>query len=493
MSDDLNRQRVTRRSLLASCLGSGAAVIVAACSSQAPTSPTTAPAATSAPAAKPTSAPAAPTTPPTSAAAAPTAAAATAAAPTVAATTAAKPTTSAATGTLSFWGHDDHPMDAAMAGFQQRFPNVKLDWQHLGDWLTKFKVTLASGQGVPDLVWLEATDVQSFGSQGVLMDVTDRLKPIKDQFSPGKIAEVLIVKKQQYVAMPGDIGLVGLWYRPDLLATAGVAEFSPDLTFDQFVTASGQLHQKTGVASFLLSSAGFSFPYEILLSQVGGSITSPDGTNVTIDDAKGVQAMTLLKQLWDTKANLDTTWLQPDYWAAVKGGKIAADFMPAWMRGFLESNAKTPDEGSGKWKVMPLPAIPGGASRTAQIGGASLASTKFSKVQDVAWAFMQYSLGSLEGTTATGGWGIIPSYLPYLQSDTFISKKSAAFGEFQFNKVWGSLAPTLSTSYARTAVFSDADTDITQNMLPMLNGDTPIAEGMKALGDMVREANQRYQ
>ncbi len=96
-------------------------------------------------------------------------------------------------------------------------------------------------------------------------------------------------------------------------------------------------------------------------------------------------------------------------------------------------------------------------------------------------------------TPATGGWGIIPSYLPYLQSDTFISKKSAAFGEFQFNKVWGSLAPTLSTSYARTAVFSDADTDITQNMLPMLNGDTPIAEGMKALGDMVREANQRYQ
>jgi ABC-type glycerol-3-phosphate transport system substrate-binding protein len=491
MPDGLNRSRFSRRDMLATWLGSGVAVIVAACTSQAPASPTAAPAATSAPAAKPTTAPAAPTT-----AAAPTAAPTTAAAPkpTVAATAAA--TTAPVAGgarTLTFWGHEDHPMDAAMAGFQQKNPDVKLDWQHLGDWLTKFKATLASGQGVPDLVWLEATDVQNFGSQGVLMDVTDKLTPIKDQFSPGKVAEVFIVKKNQYVAMPGDIGLVGLWYRPDLLAAAGVSEFSPDLTFDQFVTAAGQLQQKTGVAGFLLSSAGFSFPYEILLSQVGGSITSLDGTKVTIDDAKGVQAMTLLKQLWDTKANLDTTWLQPDYWAAVKGGKIAADFMPAWMRGFVETNVKTPDEGAGKWKVMALPSISGGVSRTAQIGGASLASTKFSKVQDLAWSFMQYSLGSQEGCTATGGWGIIPSYLPYLQSDAFTSKKSSVFGDFQFNKVWSSLAPTLSTTYARTAVFSDADQDITQNMIPMLSGDTSIADGMKALGDMVREANQRYQ
>jgi ABC-type glycerol-3-phosphate transport system substrate-binding protein len=452
MANNPDTQRVTRRSALAR-LGAGAAVIAAAAGASAATQLTTA-----------------------------------------AAAGASQQATPAAGGrTLTFWGHEDHPMDAAVAGFQATHPDVKMDWQHLGDWLTKFKATLASGQGVPDLVWLEATDVQNFGSQGVLLDVTDKLTPIKDQFSPGKVAEVYIVKNQQYVAMPGDTGLVGLWYRPDLLAAAGLPEYSPDVTFDQFVSAASQLHQQTGVASFLLSSAGFSFPFEILLSQVGGSITTPDGTTVTIDDAKGVQAMTLLKQLWDTKANLDTTWLQPDYWAAVKSGQIAADFMPAWMRGFVETNVTTPDEGAGKWKVMALPAISGGVSRTAQIGGASLASTKFSTVPDLAWEFMLYSLGTPEGCMATGGWGILPSYLPYLQSDTFVNKTSPVFGDFQFNKVWSSLAPTLSTAYARTAVFSDADTDITQNMMPMLTGDTPIPDGMKALGDMIRDANQRYQ
>jgi multiple sugar transport system substrate-binding protein len=403
------------------------------------------------------------------------------------------PTPSNATGTLTFWGHSDHPMDKAVPGFQKLFPNVKMDWQHLGDWLTKFKATLATGQGVPDLVWLEATDVQNFGSQGVLLDVTENLKPIKDQFTAGKVAEVFIVKKQQYVAMPGDTGLVGLWYRPDLLSAAGVSSLSPDLTFDQFVTIAAEVHQKTQTAAFLFPSAGWSWPFEIILSQLGGSITTPDGVTVTIDDAKGIQAMSLVKQLWDTKANLDTAWLGADYYAAVKAGKITSDFMPAWMRGFFESELKTAAEGAGKWRVMPLPAVPSGVSRTAQIGGASLASTKFTKVPDVVWAFMLYSLGSQEGCDATGGWGILPSWIPYLKSSTFIETKSTVFGDFQFNQVWSDLAPTLSPSYARTAVFGEADTDITQNIMPMLTGKTTIVSGMHSLGDMVRQANQRYQ
>ena len=86
-----------------------------------------------------------------------------------------------------------------------------------------------------------------------------------------------------------------------------------------------------------------------------------------------------------------------------------------------------------------------------------------------------------------------PERQQVFQADDARFQRTPAFGEFQFNKVWSSLAPTLSTSYARTAVFSDADTDITQNMIPMLSGDTSIADGMKSLGDMVREANQRYQ
>ncbi len=384
-------------------------------------------------------------------------------------------------------------MDAAAKGFQEKYPNVKLNWQHLGDWLTKFKATLASGTDVPDLVWLEATDVQAFGSKGALLDLTSHLQPIKDQYSPGKLTEVTIQQKKQYVAMPGDTGLVGLWFRQDLLDRANV-KLPTDLAYDPtFYELAAEVHTKTGAAAFLFPSTGWSWPFEIILSQVGGSITSLDGTKVTIDDQKGFEAMGIVKALWDTKANLDTKWLTPDYWAAVKAGKLASDFMPAWMRGFAENEIKKPQDGLGQWRVVPLPSVKGGGSQTAQIGGASLASTTFTKVPELVWQFMHYALGSMEGCTLTGNWGIIPSYLPYLSSTNFANIKSPLFGTYPWTKVLAELAPTLSTTFARTAVFSDADQILTQSIMPMLNGGMSINDGMRAIGDKVRAANQRYQ
>lgn len=385
-------------------------------------------------------------------------------------------------------------MDRAVPGFQKRYPQVKMNWEHLGDWLTKFKTTLASGTDVPDLVWLEATDVQNFGSKGVLLDVSEHLKPVLHNFLAGKVNEVFIVKSQQYVAMPGDTGLVGLWYRPDLLAQAGIKEVPQDIAYDpDYSKLAAEVHQKTGQAAFLFPSAGWSWPFEIILSQAGGSFTTLDGTTVTIDDEKGIEAMSMVKQLWQTKANLDTKWLSPDYWAAFKAGKLDADFMPAWMRGFAENEAKTAAEGQGKWRLMPLPLVKGGVSRTAQIGGASLASTKFTKVPDVAWAFMEYALGSQDGCNATGGWGILPSFIPYLKSSSFIDTKSTIFGDFKFAKVWSDLAPTLSTKYARTAGWGEGDSIVSQNIMAILNGKTTVVEGMHTIGSKFRQANQQFQ
>jgi len=469
----------SRRQFLVAGISLGTTMLASACSSEAPASPP--PAATSAPVAStPAPAPAKASSQSTAVPAAPVAQ--------------ANASQSSLKGTLSWWGPVHHPLVDTAAGFQKHNPDVKLDWQHPTDWKTKFKATLASGTNVPDLMWMEAFEIQDLGSKDVLLDLTERIKPIKDQFSPGKLAETFLVKKQQYVAMPGDTGLVGLWYRPDVLAKAGLKDFTPDLAFDpDFLNYAGEIHQKAGASAFFFPSAGYAQPFEIFLAQLGGSITSSDGSQVTVDDDKGVAAMNLVKSLWQTKANLDTTFQSPDYWGAIKAGKLASDFMPAWMRGFIETEVKTAADGAGQWRLMPLPTLKNGESRTAQIGGASLISTKFTKVPDLVWSFMQYSLGSMEGCTIAGNWGIIPAYLPYLGSSAFTDIKSPLFGDFQFAKVWAQLAKELSPKYARTAVFGEADTEITNDIMPILQGKTTVVEGMHTMADKIRQANQRYQ
>lgn len=396
-------------------------------------------------------------------------------------------------GKLVFWGHDNHPIDNAVPGFKERNPDIEFESQHIGDWLTKFKATLASGNEVPDLVWLEAATIQELGGQGVLLDVTEIVKPNKDKFVEAKLAEVFIVRKQMYAAIPSDLALVGLWYRQDILEKAGVKEFPKDITFDDFLKLIAQVHGATGAAGFLLPKNGWDWPFQIILAQLGGSYTSPDGTKVTIDDDKGIATMTAIKQIWDTKTTLDTDWLQPPYWGAVKAGKLGTDYMPAWMRGFVRGETKSAEEGLGQWRVVPLPVMSGGESRTAQVGGASLTSTKFTKAPDAVKAFMEFAFGTIDGTIATGSWGIIPSYLPYLQSNVFQNQKDPIFGDFLFAKVWAEVAPELSPKYVRMPVFGEANTIVRQNMMPILRGEVSITEGMKSIGDKVRQLNERYQ
>jgi ABC-type glycerol-3-phosphate transport system permease component len=53
-----------------------------------------------------------------------------------------------------------------------------------------------------------------------------------------------------------------------------------------------------------------------------------------------------------------------------------------------------------------------------------LTSTKFTKLPEAVLAFQDYAFMTMDGATAVGSWGIIPSYLPYLDSPMFQTTRS---------------------------------------------------------------------
>jgi ABC-type glycerol-3-phosphate transport system substrate-binding protein len=161
----------------------------------------------------------------------------------------------------------------------------------------------------------------------------------------------------------------------------------------------------------LISSKGddmTSTLWSFMLAQLGGAITNADGTEITLDNEQGIAAALIAKKIWDAQIAIDEGMYQESLFAAIKGNKVAALPAPVWYRGYgLEPNITSPNEGGqGQWRVALLPRPAPGATRTANLGGASVVSTKYTKYPAEVKLFMEFALATMEGATQAGDWGI---------------------------------------------------------------------------------------
>ncbi len=398
--------------------------------------------------------------------------------------------------TLDVFVHLNHPFDRVKPLFEEKYPNITLNMMGNND-MAVFRATLAAqGEGTPDIFWPEIDAVQELGKSGVLLDVTDIVTKHKDELAPGKTQECFIAATGKYAAFPGDIATVGIYYRQDLLDQAGVT-IPDEWTWDDYIDAAKEIKGKTGAASFNLPTTGDFWTavlWGYFLFQLGGAVTNADGTQVTLDDEKGIAAMELVKKVYDADISIDEVPVEENFFAAIAAGQVAACPLPVWFRNFgIEPNVTDEQSGKGYWRVALLPSIAGGVSRTANFGGAAIASTIYTKHPDEVKLFMEFALGSMEGAAACGDWGILPPYLPYLQSEAWSAVRSPAFGDFAFNDVWTKAVEQYVGTWYKQPVFGEAMTEVGAAMIPMLNGEVDIPTGMKQVGDRVRELNKRYQ
>lgn len=397
--------------------------------------------------------------------------------------------------TLDVFVHANHPFDRVKPLFEAANPGVMLNMMEQSD-VAILRAALAAKEGVPDIFWPEIEMVQELGKAGVLLDVTDIVTPLQADLAPGKTAECFIPSTGQYAAFPGDIATVGIYYRQDKLDEAGVT--LPDSwTWDDFIEIGKEIKAATGAASLVIPTTGTAssaYLWSFILCQLGGAITNDTGTEVTFDNDLGIQAMELTKRLYEADIAIDEEPFQENYFAEIAAGNVAATPQAVWYRGFgIEPNATDEQGGLGQWRVALLPSAGEGSVLTANLGGAAIASTIYTEHPDEVKAFMVMALGTMEGAEACGDWGILPPYLPYLQSEAWTSVRSEAFGDFAFNDVWTLAVDQYPGTWYKQPVFAEAMTTIGAGIIPILEGQTGVEEGLVALGDQVRELNTRYQ
>lgn len=398
--------------------------------------------------------------------------------------------------TLNVYVHDNHPFDRVKPIYEAKYPNVTLNMMKQSD-IAVFRATLAAeGEGTPDIIWPSEEYVQDLGRSGVLMDTSDIVNERKDDLSAGAMAACYIASTGKYAGFPGDVATIGIYYRQDLLEQAGVS-IPDEWTWDDYAVIAQEVKEKTGARSLMLPSNGLPesmYLWSYILNQMGGGITSVDGVDVTFDDDKGIAAMEQTKRLYEADIAIDESQFSETFFAEIAAGNVAMCPFQVWYRNFgLEPNVYDEQSGLGQWRIALLPSAGEGTARSVNEGGAAIVSTIYTKYPEEVKNFMTLAHGTMEGAAAVGDWGILPPYLPYLDSPEWTGVRSPAFGDFAFNQLWSDAVKVIPTTWRRHAVFGEACDTIGAAILPMLEGSVAIPEGLKQVGDQVRKLNERYQ
>jgi arabinosaccharide transport system substrate-binding protein len=301
--------------------------------------------------------------------------------------------------------------ETIFADYQKEHPNVSLTVEEFPffDQHDKLRVALEAGTGAPDLSDVEISRFGLFvkGSP-TLVDLTDRLAPYS--------ADLVQARQNAYTYQGRVYGVeacvcpVVLYYRDDIFQDAGIQ--TPITTWDEFRAAGKLLKEKTGKAMLSLEVTDYD-AWTPLMLQFGGGFFDVDG-NVVLDSPENLKAFTQYID-WVRKDGIAIPaaggdQYNPNYWAQVNAGDVAAIYGADWMSGIIKGSA--PDT-AGKWKAQALPTSPDAPIPTSTVGGTALTITNQAKNVDAAFDWLKYAMLRKESLlTYYEMQGILPQFKP---------------------------------------------------------------------------------
>jgi lactose/L-arabinose transport system substrate-binding protein len=321
-------------------------------------------------------------------------------------------------GEITVWSWDTAAAGLKRLGaeYEKSHPDTKIKVVDVGydNAYDKLSVGLQAGSGLPDVVTVETDRAPGYISQfpNGLTDLTPVLGDQKADFDPSKWSAGSNADGKLLVA-PWDSGTVGLFYRSDYLAEAGVDPASLG-TWDDLVTAGEKIKAATGHTLMSIDvSSGWTFA--MMLQQQGQGLFDEDG-KVAITSPEAVTALTLLKEMND-KGLIKNVKGWDGRVTATKDGDSAVHPEAVWWIGTLTSEMP---ELAGKFGVTELPAFTDGGARTSNNGGSNLAIPTQAKNPNLAASFISYALADADNQVSLmKNEGLFPSYLPALKNDYF--------------------------------------------------------------------------
>jgi multiple sugar transport system substrate-binding protein len=247
----------------------------------------------------------------------------------------------------------------------------------------------AGARQLPDVFAADVIFVPNYTSQGLFLDITDRVNalPFKDSLAPSHMK--LGTFEDKLYTVPHTLDLSVLFYNKGLYKQAGLDPEKPPTTLKEMATHARTIREKVGgkvYGTFFGGNCGgcFVFTFWPSVWAAGGQVMNPEGTQSTINDPNMAAVFEIYRGLVNDGITGPTVKTEqgPTWTGFFPEGTIGVMPMPSTTLGLMPD---TVDVG-----VAPIPGPDGGESTF--VGGDSLGISSTTQNADAAWDFVSWTL-----------------------------------------------------------------------------------------------------
>ncbi|WEV63733.1 sugar ABC transporter substrate-binding protein [Bifidobacterium sp. ESL0732] len=374
--------------------------------------------------------------------------------------------------TLSFSAWDKLP-DSWFAGFKKKYPNIKVKFVNIpGDNYNQKINQMVVGGNAPDVMLLQEADYVRFAKNGVLEDLSGKMKGSKAVSTSDLIPAVSALNSQTggLYGLPWCVASEILYYNKDMFDAAGVQYPTKDWTWDDYAAAAQKLSK--GDSQWGADAITFNGIWYSMAGQAGDKVVDKGQLALGDGAKKALEFQNKMTNDLKVSPQPSSGNTVSDLFAA---GKAAMTLNGSWN---INSAYK---DVPFKWDVATLPIAPGGTHYDSLHTGFFTINAK-SKMKDAAWKFIEYymskdgqkviekntgNLSAVKSISADGGWKVQGKNGP---SNWTAVTDSVDQGKFGY-----------------TTVNSTPTTDLSNQFNAYLLGQTPLNN---VLGQQLQKANK---
>jgi multiple sugar transport system substrate-binding protein len=247
----------------------------------------------------------------------------------------------------------------------------------------------AGGKNLPDVFASDVIYAPNYTSQGLYLDITDRIDalPFADSLAPAHMR--LGTYEDAKYTVPHTLDLSVLFWNKDLYRQAGLDPEKPPATLAEFAEQARTVRQKIGGDVYGTHWGGncpgcYVFTFWPWVWASGEQIMNEDGSESTIDTPAMAEVFQTYGDLFrEGVPNPPTKGEQGPTWTGFFGeGNIGVMPMPSTMLGAMP---KKLDIG-----VAPIPGLDGGESTF--VGGDVVGISSTTDKADAAWDFVSWTV-----------------------------------------------------------------------------------------------------